>query len=158
MSATQDIVAKLWKLCDVLRDDGVTYSEYVTELTYLLFLKMMAETGQERRIPEEYRWNTLARAAGLAQLTHYKHLLTALGDPEEKDADGKPKPAKDKLVLAIFENAQTRLRKPASPPPSTTSTGSMRARKGWAISTRGSYRRTLRTRNPAPGSISPRVL
>ncbi len=114
MSATQDIVAKLWKLCDVLRDDGVTYSEYVTELTYLLFLKMMAETGQERRIPEEYRWNTLARAAGLAQLTHYKHLLTALGDPEEKDADGKPKPAKDKLVLAIFENAQTRLRKPAN--------------------------------------------
>ena len=87
MSATQDIVAKLWKLCDVLRDDGVTYSEYVTELTYLLFLKMMAETGQERRIPEEYRW---------------------------KDADGKPKPAKDKLVLAIFENAQTRLRKPAN--------------------------------------------
>ncbi len=38
MTATQDIVAKLWNLCHVLRDDGVTYSEYVTELTYLLFL------------------------------------------------------------------------------------------------------------------------
>ena len=106
MSATQDIVAKLWKLCDVLRDDGVTYSEYVTELTYLLFLKMMAETGQERRIPEEYRWDTLAKREGLDQLTHYKHLLTSLGDPDERDAEGKPKVAKDPLVLAIFENAQ----------------------------------------------------
>lgn len=114
MSATQDIVAKLWKLCDVLRDDGVTYSEYVTELTFLLFLKMMAETGQERRIPEEYRWDNLAKREGLDQLTHYKHLLTSLGDPDERDADGKPKAAKDPLVLAIFENAQTRLRKPAN--------------------------------------------
>jgi len=114
MSATQDIVAKLWKRCDILRDDGVTYSEYVTELTFLLFLKMMEETGQEARIPEDYRWSTLAKREGVGQLTHYKHLLTALGDRAEKDANGRPKPAKDKLVLAIFENAQTRLRKPAN--------------------------------------------
>ena len=114
MSATQDIVAKLWNLCHVLRDDGVTYSEYVTELTYLLFLKMMEETDQETRLPEEYRWSNVATREGLDQLTHYKHLLTSLGDPEEKDADGKFKPAKDPLVLAIFENAQTRLRKPAN--------------------------------------------
>ena len=114
MSATQDIVAKLWNLCHVLRDDGVTYSEYVTELTYLLFLKMMQETGQERRIPEEYRWDTLAKREGLDQLTHYKHLLTSLGNPDEKDVDGKPKPPKDPLVLAIFTDAQTRLRKPAN--------------------------------------------
>ena len=40
-NATRDIVAKLWSLCHVLRDDGITYNEYVTELTYLLFLKMM---------------------------------------------------------------------------------------------------------------------
>lgn len=125
MSATQDIVAKLWKLCDVLRDDGVTYSEYVTELTFLLFLKMMAETGQERRIPEEYRWDTLAKREGLDQLTHYKHLLTALGDPKEKDAEGKLKPAKDPLVLAIFENAQTRLRKPANLKSLTTAIGDL---------------------------------
>lgn len=114
MSATQDIVAKLWNLCHVLRDDGVTYSEYVTELTYLLFLKMMEETGQERRIPEEYRWSKLSKAEGLGQLTLYKRLLTSLGDPEEKGDDGKPKPAKDPLVLAIFTDAQTRLRKPAN--------------------------------------------
>ena len=37
---TQEIVSKLWNLCNVLRDDGITYHEYVTELTYILFLKM----------------------------------------------------------------------------------------------------------------------
>ena len=38
--STQDIVQKLWNLCNVLRDDGITYHQYVTELTYILFLKM----------------------------------------------------------------------------------------------------------------------
>jgi type I restriction enzyme M protein len=47
MSTTQDIVARLWNLCHVLRDDGITYHEYVTELTFLLFLKMAKETGTE---------------------------------------------------------------------------------------------------------------
>ena len=40
---TQEIVSKLWNLCNVLRDDGITYHQYVTELTYILFLKMMQE-------------------------------------------------------------------------------------------------------------------
>ena len=44
MTTTQDIVARLWNLCHVLRDDGITYHEYVTELTFLLFLKMAKET------------------------------------------------------------------------------------------------------------------
>jgi len=44
-SHTHDIVAKLWNLCNVLKDDGVTYHQYVSELTYLLFLKMAQETG-----------------------------------------------------------------------------------------------------------------
>lgn len=48
----QQIVAKLWNLCDVLRDDGITYHQYVTELTYILFLKMAKETGAEKDIPE----------------------------------------------------------------------------------------------------------
>ena len=43
MPTTQDIVQKLWNLCHVLRDDGITYHQYVTELTYLLFLKMADE-------------------------------------------------------------------------------------------------------------------
>ena len=46
---TQEIVSKLWNLCNVLRDDGITYHQYVTELTYILFLKMSAETNAEER-------------------------------------------------------------------------------------------------------------
>lgn len=46
MTNSIDIVSKLWKLCDVLRDDGVSYQNYVTELTYILFLKMLAEKGE----------------------------------------------------------------------------------------------------------------
>ena len=58
----QEIVAKLWNLCNVLRDDGITYHQYVTELTYILFLKMCKETGTEVAIPEQYRWDKAHRA------------------------------------------------------------------------------------------------
>lgn len=51
----QEIVAKLWNEANVLRDDGITYQDYVTELTYILFLKMSKEQGQEDDIPEKYR-------------------------------------------------------------------------------------------------------
>ena len=108
---TQDIVAKLWSLCHVLRDDGVGYSEYVTELTYLLFLKMMAEvrdpggTLREARLPQGYRWSDLARREGEEQLIHYRRMLLELGDPT-KITDG--------LVRAIFADAQTRLKRPAN--------------------------------------------
>jgi type I restriction-modification system DNA methylase subunit len=54
-TTTRDIVAKLWNLCHILRDDGVTYNDYVTELTFLLFVKMMAETGREDVSPEFQR-------------------------------------------------------------------------------------------------------
>ena len=50
--STQDIVQKLWNLCNVLRDDGITYHQYVTELTYILFLKMIKETGTEEKLIE----------------------------------------------------------------------------------------------------------
>ena len=56
---TQEIVSKLWNLCNVLRDDGITYHQYVTELTYILFLKMAKETGAEEKLPEAYRWDIL---------------------------------------------------------------------------------------------------
>ena len=49
-----EIVSKLWNLCNVLRDDGITYHQYVTELTYILFLKMAKETETEENIPEQY--------------------------------------------------------------------------------------------------------
>lgn len=104
MSSTTDIVAKLWSLCHVLRDDGVTYNEYVTELTFLLFLKMLEETGKESRLPKTYRWGELAKREGLDQLDYYKRLLLDLGKPEIKDG----------LVRAIFTDAQTKLRKPTN--------------------------------------------
>jgi type I restriction enzyme M protein len=102
---TREIVAKLWGLCNVLRDDGVTYSEYVTELTFLLFLKMMEETKREERLPRGYRWRELADREGLDQLTYYKQLLLDLGTPGI---------ATDRTVLAIFTDAQTKLRKPTN--------------------------------------------
>jgi type I restriction enzyme M protein len=101
-STTRDIVAKLWNLCHILRDDGVTYNEYVTELTFLLFLKMMAETGREEVLPNGYRWSELDKRTGMEQLDFYKRLLLDLG------TKGKA------TVAAIFVDAQTKLRKPTN--------------------------------------------
>ena len=78
--STQDIVQKLWNLCNVLRDDGITYHQYVTELTYILFLKMANETGAEKDIPEEYRWESLTKKTGIELKKHYKNLLSKLGE------------------------------------------------------------------------------
>jgi type I restriction enzyme M protein len=47
MNPSSDLVNKLWRLCAVLRKDGITYQQYVTELTYLLFLKMVQERKLE---------------------------------------------------------------------------------------------------------------
>ena len=77
---TQEIVSKLWNLCNVLRDDGITYHQYVTELTYILFLKMAKETGAERLIPEAYRWDQLASKSGIELKKFYKELLSHLGE------------------------------------------------------------------------------
>ena len=79
---TRDIVAKLWSLCHVLRDDGVTYNEYVTELTYLLFLKMLAETGHEERLAGRLSLGrACAKREGMDQLDYYRQLLLDLGNP-----------------------------------------------------------------------------
>ncbi|MDP3803469.1 N-6 DNA methylase [Brevundimonas sp.] len=99
---TQDIVSRLWNLCHVLRDDGVSYQEYVTELTFLLFLKMMEETGREERIAADYQWKQIAQREGIDQLDHYKLALLTLGK------------SGDPTVKAIFTDAQTKLRKPAN--------------------------------------------
>jgi type I restriction enzyme M protein len=72
-TTTHDIVAKLWNLCNILKDDGVTYHQYVTELTYLLFLKMAKETSTEDQIPEDYRWDVLERKAAPDRLDFYKN-------------------------------------------------------------------------------------
>lgn len=99
---TRDIVQKLWNLCNVLKDDGVTYHQYVTELTYLLFLKMAEETGTEDQLPEGYRWTDLARRGGLEQLNFYKGLLLHLGT----DTGG--------LIQEIYANAATIIRRPTT--------------------------------------------
>jgi type I restriction enzyme M protein len=102
---TREIVAKLWTLCNILRDDGITYTDYVTELTFLLFLKMLQETGHEERLPRTYRWGKLATGEGIEQLEYYRQLLLDLGNPQKQ---------KDQLVLAIFTDAQSKLRKPTN--------------------------------------------
>ncbi len=100
MTTTQDIVSKLWGLCHVLRDDGITYHQYVTELTYLLFLKMAQETGREDRLPEGYRWRNLVTLQGVEQLNFYRKMLVHLGT----DAGG--------TVQDIYSNAQSSIRQP----------------------------------------------
>lgn len=100
---TGDIVAKLWNLSKVLQGAGITYQGYVTELTYLLFIKMLEETKHEDRLPAGRRWKDLAKSTGLEQLEFYRRLLLDLGDQ---------KITKDSLVRAIFTDAQTNLRKP----------------------------------------------
>ncbi len=126
MTTTQDIVAKLWNLCHVLRDDGMTYHEYVTELTFLLFLKMMEETGAARSsFPKGYRWDDLAAQEGVEQLDFYRALLRRTWATEGVAS----------RVQAIFTNARHRAAQAHEPQeagrqPSTSSTGSPPARKG----------------------------
>ncbi|MBI9001594.1 N-6 DNA methylase [Corynebacterium sp. CCM 9185] len=76
----QEIVAKLWNLSNVLRDDGITYHQYVTELTYILFLKMAKETGSEDNIPAQYRWDELRTKSGIELKRFYRDLLQHLGE------------------------------------------------------------------------------
>jgi len=76
----QEIVAKLWNLCNVLRDDGITYHQYVTELTYILFLKMAKETNAQEQIPAEYRWDILVKKQGIELKRFYGELLAYLGE------------------------------------------------------------------------------
>lgn len=126
------IVQKLWRLCTVLRKDGITYQQYVTELTYLLFLKMMAERNRETgSLPKSMRWADLVAANGIAKLELYRKTLVTLGatstrlgendalilpppenaSPEERkryaDARGLPD-----MVQEIFDNASTFIREP----------------------------------------------
>ena len=98
----QEIVAKLWNLCNVLRDDGITYHQYVTELTYILFLKMAKETGTEDKIPEKYRWDRLAEKDGLALKKFYEELLRELGE----NCSGR--------IQEIYSGARSNIEEPAN--------------------------------------------
>ncbi|WP_309085564.1 DNA -binding domain-containing protein [Chelativorans sp.] len=80
-----NIVQKIWNLCHVLRGDGVSYHEYISELTYLLFLKIAAENKTEELIPAGYRWDDIVGYTGGDLLTHYRDVLTFLGGHAEDD-------------------------------------------------------------------------
>ena len=101
-TVTTDIVAKLWNLCNVLKDDGVTYHQYVTELTYLLFLKMAKETGAEVQIPVGHRWDDLEAKPAPDRLDAYKLTLIHLGSNGSR------------LVQEIFANASSFIKKPVT--------------------------------------------
>jgi type I restriction enzyme M protein len=64
MTSPTQLVNKLWNYCNILRDDGLSYGDYVEQLTYLLFLKMDDERSKppyskESGIPEKYNWQSL---------------------------------------------------------------------------------------------------
>ena len=99
---SNDIIARLWNLCNVLKDDGVTYHQYVTELTYLLFFKMAKETGTEGQIPTGHRWDNLIAKPKLERLEAYKITLIHLGTHGEQ------------IVKEIFSNANSFIKKPAT--------------------------------------------
>lgn len=73
------IIQKIWSLCNILRGDGITYYQYVSELSYLLFLKIAQENGSEKLIPEGYRWADLESHEEEGLLGFYQEMLTHLG-------------------------------------------------------------------------------
>ncbi|GHD56969.1 class I SAM-dependent DNA methyltransferase [Jeongeupia chitinilytica] len=100
-----DIVQKLWNLCDVLRDDGINYSDYVTELALLLFIKMEHENTQSgilstHKLPDYARWSVFTNLSGINLLNEYRATLLKLSQHD------------DPLIAAIYADAQTRLREP----------------------------------------------
>ncbi|MGD8751055.1 MAG: class I SAM-dependent DNA methyltransferase, partial [Anaerolineales bacterium] len=105
MNESATIVQRLWNYCNVLRDDGVSYGDYVEQLTYLLFLKMADEQTKPpfykpSIIPEAYTWPNLVGKAGADLETHYRQTLLELG--------------KSKGMLGvIFRKAQNRIQDPA---------------------------------------------
>ena len=82
-SQSSTIVQRVWNYCNVLRDDGVSYGDYLEQLTYLLFLKMAdeqeRELGRPSIIPQELGWRSLLARDGEELEAHYRHILTELG-------------------------------------------------------------------------------
>ena len=102
---SSNVVARLWNYCNVLRDDGVSYGDYVEQLTYLVFLKMADEQtkppfNKPATIPEGLDWQSLLEKDGDALEVHYRHILDTL--------------SKEKGMLGIiFRKSQNRIQDPA---------------------------------------------
>lgn len=104
MSST--IVQKIWNFCNTLRDDGVSYGDYLEQLTYLLFLKMADEYSKpphkrkDINIPAEMNWESLTEKSGDELERHYNKILRSLG--------------KEKGILGqIFTKSQNKIQDPA---------------------------------------------
>lgn len=104
-SAARQLVQKLWSYCSILRDDGLSYPDYVEQLTYLLFLKMAQEqAGSEPSrtpiVPAGFDWPSLVSRSGSGLQAKYDEILQRLGT------------AQGTLGL-IFRGAQNKIRDPA---------------------------------------------
>ena len=102
---TSTIVQKLWNYCNVLRDDAMSYGDYVEQLTYLLFLKMADERTQapyhqQSPVLEQYSWPSLIKKDGDELFDHYRHTLEALGNQKG-------------LLGLIFNKSQNKFQDPA---------------------------------------------
>src|ERR1700694_1395399 len=102
---SQHIVQKLWNYCNILRDDGMSYGDYVEQLTYLLFLKMAYERtrppyNQPSRIPQGFGWESLLQRDGDELEIHYRHTLEELG-------------RQPGMLGIIFRKAQNKIQDPA---------------------------------------------
>src|SRR6202162_1566015 len=105
INGSSALVAKLWNYCNVLRDDGLSYGDYVEQLTYLLFLKMAHERtqppwDQPSAIPDGLDWPGLLARDGDALETHYRHVLESLG-------------REPGMLGIIFRKAQNKIQDPA---------------------------------------------
>jgi type I restriction enzyme M protein len=102
---TATIVQKLWNYCNVLRDDGMSYGDYVEQLTYLLFLKMADERSrppynQASPVLAGYDWPSLVKKDGDELFDHYRHTLEELGKQKG-------------LLGLIFTKSQNKFQDPA---------------------------------------------
>ena len=103
ISTEQTLTKKVWNLATTLSGQGIGYTDYVTQLTYLLFLKMDAENEElfeeASSIPEGYRWRNLIELDGLDLIEQYEKTLKTLSE-------------QDNLIGTIFTKAQNKIDKP----------------------------------------------
>ncbi|MBK7292256.1 MAG: SAM-dependent DNA methyltransferase [Holophagaceae bacterium] len=105
MSNPAALVQKLWNYCSILRDDGLSYGDYVEQLTFLLFLKMADEQtkppfNKPSPIPKGKDWPALLAKDGDALEIHYRHTLEDLGQ-------------RPGMLGVIFRKAQNKIQDPA---------------------------------------------